>query len=304
MTMADDNFDGVTVIGLGDMGGALADALLKHNYSTTVWNRHIEKTKSFVAQGAITYTELAEAIAHNVVSILCVSDHSTSIKLLSNLKVEKALHGRTVIQLSTMTSSESLELAKHLDGLGANYLDGQILSYPIDVQESQANVVCSGPLDLFKQYEQLLSTMAGHVHHVGEKYGAAPTFDKAHLSWAMGNYLVFLQAAAMCASSGVDLRAWCNFNLRNISEGSYYRELEVLADQICSRDYSEGLDATMEVWLNAIKKTNSECLVLGVDQIHLAPLVEMAEKSVDSGNGQKELGVLFEQLIARQKDSA
>ena len=54
--------------------------------------------------------------------------------------------------------------------------------------------------------------MAGRAHFVGERNGAAPTFDKAHLSWAMGNYLVFLQAAAMCASSGVDLRTWCDYN--------------------------------------------------------------------------------------------
>jgi 3-hydroxyisobutyrate dehydrogenase-like beta-hydroxyacid dehydrogenase len=43
--MTSDNKGNVTVLGLGDMGSALAEAVLKHNYATTVWNRSAEKTK-------------------------------------------------------------------------------------------------------------------------------------------------------------------------------------------------------------------------------------------------------------------
>jgi len=292
---------GVTVIGLGDMGGALAEALLENNYSTTVWNRSAERMKPFGDKGAATCSDLAEAISINLVSILCVSDHATSMDILSRSGVESALEGRTLIQLSTMTSSESRDLANRLAALGGSYLDGQILSYPADVRENRANIVCSGPRDLFQRYQALLSAMAGRAHYVGERIGAAPTFDKAHLSWAMGNYLVFLQAAAMCASSGVDLRAWCDYNLHHLAEGRVHRELELLATQICNRDYDEGLDASMDVWLSVINKTITECLEIGVDQVHLARLGELAETAVKSGKGQQELGVLFEQLAIEPK---
>ena len=45
--MANNNSKGVTVIGLGEMGGALAEALLSQNIPTTVWNRSTEKAKTF-----------------------------------------------------------------------------------------------------------------------------------------------------------------------------------------------------------------------------------------------------------------
>lgn len=40
--------DAVTVIGLGDMGSALAAALLKHGYGLTPWNRSAGKAAALV----------------------------------------------------------------------------------------------------------------------------------------------------------------------------------------------------------------------------------------------------------------
>ena len=80
-----------------------------------------------------------------------------------------------------------------------------------------------------------------------------------------------------------------------------HRELELLATQICNWDYDEGRDASMDVWLVVIKKTITECLEIGVDQVHLARLGELAGEAVRAGKGQKELGILFEQLLIETK---
>ena len=45
----------ITVIGLGNMGSALAEAFLKAGYTTTVWNRTPEKADNLVAKGAKTF---------------------------------------------------------------------------------------------------------------------------------------------------------------------------------------------------------------------------------------------------------
>ena len=286
----------ITIIGLGDMGSALAEALLKNDYQITVWNRSIDKASRLVDLGAKNALTLADAISQSSVSIICVSDHETTINILDSEAVKTALRDRTLIQLSTITSAESRQLAEWLTIQGTSYLDGQILSYPEDVLENRASIVCSGPKTLFEQYKKILSDMSGNLHHVGEQIGAAPTFDKAHLSWAMGNYLVFLQAAAMCSSAGVNLRSWCDFNLQNVARGDYQRELDILSNQVCNENFDEGLDASMDVWLNAINKTVQECKQIGVNPVHLTQLQQLANNAVDTGDGQKELGVLFKQL--------
>jgi hypothetical protein len=54
-------------------------------------------------------------------------------------------------------SSELREMDAWLETLDVNYLDGQILSYPADVLESRAILVCSGPRELFEKHAALAS---------------------------------------------------------------------------------------------------------------------------------------------------
>ena len=284
----------VTIIGLGGMGSALAESLLKHSYKISVCNRSAEKADSLVSSGAVFVADVAAALAASPTTIFCVSDHQTSMRILAADGAASASHGRDLVQLSTMTSVESLELGDWAKRAGANYLDGQILSYADDIREGRGNIVCSGQKQLFDKLKPLLTDMAGNTYHVGERTGAAPAFDKAHLAWALGNYLVFLQAAAMCEHSGVDLRMWCDYNLRHLKGGAVNREIRILADQICSRSYDKGLDATMDVWKNAIDKTIEESDSIGFKNSHLGRLSELTNNAIDSGKGGKEIGILFE----------
>ena len=286
----------VTVSGLGAMGSALATALLRRGFSVAVWNRSAAKAEALIELGAHFVPDLSEAVEAAPVTILCLSDHAASMSVL-NAKARAAAAGRTVIQLSTVTSAESRELAARLEGDCASYLDGQILAYPEDILEARANLVCSGPLDVFDRHVSMLKAMAGNVYHVGASYGAAPTFAKAHDSFSLGCYLSLLQGAAMCARSGVDLRAWCDYNLRYIDGGAVGREIGILADQVCARSYDEGLGATMSVWKGAAVKIVEECRSAGADVAHLSSLLELMDAAISDGAGGKEIGVLFEQMI-------
>ncbi len=44
--------------------------------------------------------------------VVCVSDHNASISLLRTDEVASALHGRLLVQLSTVTAEESRELGR------------------------------------------------------------------------------------------------------------------------------------------------------------------------------------------------
>ncbi|CAI8817279.1 hypothetical protein EMIT07CA2_210054 [Brevibacillus sp. IT-7CA2] len=50
----------VSVIGLGNMGVALADAFLKGGHPTTVWNRSADRAKGLVEKGAVLAGSVAE----------------------------------------------------------------------------------------------------------------------------------------------------------------------------------------------------------------------------------------------------
>ena len=300
MKLKDCNTD-ITVIGLGDMGSALADSLLNHGYSVTVWNRNVDKTLPYPKKGAQIAQSIEKALTASPASILCLLDHSATMSVLESDTVSQSLENRTLIQLTTMTSAESHELGDWLSSNRAQYIDGQIMSYPDDIKSGCASIVCSGDRDTFDGYKELLEAMAGKVLYVGEDIGSAPAFDKAHLAWAIGSYQVFLQGAAMCQLTGVDLRMWCDYSLQHLESGAATKELSILADQICTRNYDEGLDATMGVWKNAIDKVIEEFNMAGIKKSHLENLSELSNSAIESGMEGKELGVLFEQILSGVK---
>ena len=63
----------VTVIGLGNMGSALARVLLENGLRVTVWNRSPEKATSLVEKGAVLAPDVATAVAASPIIIICVT---------------------------------------------------------------------------------------------------------------------------------------------------------------------------------------------------------------------------------------
>ena len=72
----------VTVIGLGNMGAALARALLGNGREVTIWNRSPEKAASLVEKGAVLAPSAAAAIAASPIIIVCVTNYAAANHIL------------------------------------------------------------------------------------------------------------------------------------------------------------------------------------------------------------------------------
>ena len=71
----------VTVIGLGAMGSAIANAFLNASYDVTVWNRSPEKMDPFRNTGANWTESVAEAGAASPVVVVCINDYPATWQL-------------------------------------------------------------------------------------------------------------------------------------------------------------------------------------------------------------------------------
>ena len=72
----------ITVIGLGNMGSALARVLVENGRSVTVWNRSPEKAAPLLDQGAVLASHPAAAVAASPVIIMCVSNYAAAQQIL------------------------------------------------------------------------------------------------------------------------------------------------------------------------------------------------------------------------------
>src|SRR5687768_12183289 len=89
----------VTVIGLGNMGSALARALLENGRAVTVWNRSSEKAAPVVDKGAVLAPSLSTAITDSPIIMVCVTNYAAANHILD--EVAAHLLGKLVVQFTT-----------------------------------------------------------------------------------------------------------------------------------------------------------------------------------------------------------
>ena len=99
----------ITVVGLGLMGSALANALLSAGHDITVWNRTSEKMKPLVSSGARGARSLGEAMQMSPVVLICVSNYEMTSQLFGMDDNFGYLDGRSVVQLSSGTPAQAAD---------------------------------------------------------------------------------------------------------------------------------------------------------------------------------------------------
>ncbi|WP_341840334.1 NAD(P)-dependent oxidoreductase [Chitinophaga caseinilytica] len=191
----------VTVIGLGSMGSALAQAFIAKGWQVTVWNRNRDKVNAFVEKGAIAAASAAAAIAANELTVICVSDYQTADKIIKTPEVESVLKGRTLVQLSTGTPKEARELEAWAGRHGATLLNGDILAWPRQIGTDEATLTISGNEAGFTAQENALRAL-GNLSYLGAEPGLSAVLFAAALSYLAGSWIGFVHGALIAENEG------------------------------------------------------------------------------------------------------
>ena len=137
--------DGVTVIGLGLMGSALARTAASAGLEVTVWNRSPSRAQAFADGLARAASTVEDAVSASEVVVVCVRNHDATNEALRTPAVEERLAGKVLVQLSTGTPAQAREAADWAASVGAAYLDGSIMGFPQDIG-CRSSAVCSSAL--------------------------------------------------------------------------------------------------------------------------------------------------------------
>jgi 3-hydroxyisobutyrate dehydrogenase-like beta-hydroxyacid dehydrogenase len=285
----------IAVIGLGNMGSALAAALLTAGYPVTIWNRTVSKSRALVEQGAMLANSPAEAAQDAASTIVCVSEHESFVSVIHNDTVAKALQGKLLVQLGVVTAEQGRETGSWAQAQGINYLEGSILGMPLNIINATATLVCSGPKTVFDAYKDLLSTF-GNSHLVSEATGHAYDFDKVYYCYAYAGLQGFFQGAAMAQASGFSIEAYTNIVLERLP--AINANLGRFGNMLAGRNH-EGDQASLEVWGDAYAKSLDLCRALNVDDTLPAALMHNFEQAISAGYGDQELSAIFEVLLPK-----
>ncbi len=192
----------ITVIGLGLMGSALANALLFAGHDITVWNRTREKMEPLISAGAHGARSPGEAIRLSPVVLICVSNYETTSRLF-DMDAAEYLDGRSVVQLSSGTPGQAAESEAWFVDRDAGYLDGAILGGPGGIGKDTTQILICGKEPCWNDCEPVLRCLAGGLQYLGENIRAAATLDMAWLAQRYGVFVSTAHALLLCETEGV-----------------------------------------------------------------------------------------------------
>jgi 3-hydroxyisobutyrate dehydrogenase-like beta-hydroxyacid dehydrogenase len=282
----------VSVLGLGLMGSALAEALLNAGHQVTVWNRSPAKAKALIGKGAQPAATAAAAIAASDLTIICVTNHDAAMEILNGIPASG--EAGTLVQLSTMTADESRELAAWSEVRSIAYLDGSILGIPTNVSNGSATVIFSGPPGLFEANCPLFRAL-GSPLHLSPEIGASVTFDRVWYAYSFSVMMAFMQGAAMTEALGFSLEVY--FETVKARTPLFLDPMMKYGNRITTRDYATE-DARIEVWADCFEETLALCREKGVDAGLPAAVMANLRRACVAGHGDDDLAAVFEVLIA------
>lgn len=189
-----------SVLGLGEMGAALAAALIKADHPTTVWNRSPGKADALVELGATAAPTARDAVTAADVVITCLLDAASVHKVLDPLA--DLLTGRTLVNVTTTTPDQAREIGDWAAAHGVVYLDGGIMAVPSMIGLPGSSVLYSGSPAAFEEHRPLLD-LWGESTYFGDDPGLASLYDLALLAGMYVMFAGFLHGAAMVAGAGV-----------------------------------------------------------------------------------------------------
>lgn len=194
-------------VGVGRMGGPMANRLLDAGYRLCIYDVSDEATGPLVARGAELAASPAEvaSMAETVFISLPTPDVVREVALGGNGGLINGSTVRTVIDLSTTGPGVATEVAGKLAERKIAWVDSPVSGGVTGAKAGTLAVMVSCPKPAYQKLEPVLKVF-GKLFHAGEKPGLAQTAKLANNLLAATAMVATSEVMAMGVKAGLDAK--------------------------------------------------------------------------------------------------
>ncbi|MBV7482144.1 NAD(P)-dependent oxidoreductase [Bordetella sp. BOR01] len=195
----------VAVVGLGQMGSAMALNLAEKSFDVMGWDIVPAVREQVASQGLPVGKTLADTLRGRAY-VLSSLPNGAIVKeswLGKEGMAELADAGATLIDLSTIEPAAMRQVAIHAQGRGLKVLDCPVSGGPAEARTGKLIVMVGGETAAMEQALPLLQALGSAIRHTGD-VGSAKVVKVINNTMAMGNLLVACEAFALGEALGVD----------------------------------------------------------------------------------------------------
>lgn len=279
----------VAILGLGNMGHALADAQLRSGRRVVVWNRTAARADALVARGAALADSPTAAIRAAPVSIMCLLDYSTAVALLDAPGVSDAIAGRTLVQLTSGLPEEAADQGVWVHRHHGRFLAGGIMVFPNDIGKPDTSILYSGDEDAFAAHRDMLAALGGGLQYLGADPRASVAVYITAGLYMLGSVALFLELAAVADSYGIPIEKFRDFALG--TSGVLQDRIRESAARIAARRF-DGDEATIAMIAPTLAQHCRQFELAGLQPRLTAAFVSHLQAAAAEGRGQCDIAAL------------
>jgi 3-hydroxyisobutyrate dehydrogenase len=242
----------VGFLGLGQMGGAMAERLLRKNFCLHVHDPMHSAMERFVAEGAISHdSPLSVADAATIV-FACLPNPETSLSVA--LGPQGVMHGSAIkvyVETSTIGKATIEQIFANLKLHAIKTIDSPVTGGPSVARAGKLAIMTAGEPATLEIVRPILTMIGEKIYTLGEEPGMAQVMKVVNNLILASNMIVACEGLSMGAKAGLD--AGMMLQVLKAGSGQSFGGCEVLrrgvdgtfdfgaALSICDKDISLGL---------------------------------------------------------------
>ena len=256
--MNNSNRKNISVIGLGSMGFALAETLLKADFNISVWNRTLSKAQKLENKGANICSTPNEAFKNSQFIVASLSNYEAWNNIIDSNQIDMDLSGKTIIQLTTGSIEEVTALNDWVKKYNGDLLEGIISCFPSQIGTEESLILLAGSDNSINNCKDIISILSPQYKNLGSNLIAPTVLSRAFLSGALGGLIGMMNGAVLCQKADISLDDFKEIYMDRSS--IIEQESKRIIDAIATED-TENTEASVSAWghgqeaLLAISKT-------------------------------------------------
>ncbi|MFL5981847.1 MAG: NAD(P)-dependent oxidoreductase [Gaiellaceae bacterium] len=197
------------LVGLGNMGTAIAERLLEAGFPLAVHNRTRGKAEPLAARGAAVAESAADLAAQADVVLTSVADDD-ALEAIAEEVLAGARAGTVLVDLSTVSPAASARVASRAASASVEYLRAPVSGNPTVVRAGNLSFIVSGRAETLARVEPVIRAIGPTIHYVGDAEQArivklAVNLMIAGLAQLMSEALVLGEAAGVSRAALLDV---------------------------------------------------------------------------------------------------
>jgi 3-hydroxyisobutyrate dehydrogenase-like beta-hydroxyacid dehydrogenase len=191
-------------VGLGVMGGRMADRLLSKGHTVTGNNRTKSKAQWLIDKG-MKWGDTPRAVAEASDVVFCMVTDSAALESIANGPdglVAGLGAGKVLIDMSTVSPAASRALAEKVRARGADMVDSPVSGSVITLEQGKLTMMVGGRAETFEKIKPLLLDIGPKATHVGDNGLAVSMKIATNLSLVV-QMLAFSEGVLLAEKAGI-----------------------------------------------------------------------------------------------------